>query len=130
MPQKPHLNGSKERPPKRHFLTPKMSFSRFSNFDLCRGTLGSQGLYPRSRKCKENISSKTKGQLLEGRTMSSKTQLSGPRLLIMHAWHRATIAAKRFITVCVFLRNPDIFLHNLLICKFLMENESCALSLH
>ena len=29
-------------PPKRHFLTPKMSFSRFSNFDLCRGTLGSQ----------------------------------------------------------------------------------------
>ena len=29
-------------PPKRHVLTPKMSFSRFSNFDLCRGTLGSQ----------------------------------------------------------------------------------------
>ena len=29
-------------PPKRHFLTPKMSFSRFSTFDLCRGTLGSQ----------------------------------------------------------------------------------------
>ena len=28
--------------PKRHLFTPKMSFSRFSNFDLCRGSLGSQ----------------------------------------------------------------------------------------
>ena len=29
-------------PQKGIFLTPKMSFSRFSHFDLCRGTLGSQ----------------------------------------------------------------------------------------
>ena len=28
--------------PERAFLTPKMSFSRFSNFDLCRGNRGSQ----------------------------------------------------------------------------------------
>ena len=32
-------------PPKRHFLAPKMSFSRFSSFDLCRGTLGSQDCF-------------------------------------------------------------------------------------
>ena len=42
MPQKADLNGSTRDPQKRHFLTPEMSFSRFSNFDLCRGTLGSQ----------------------------------------------------------------------------------------
>ena len=31
-----------EPPTKAFFLTPKMSFSRFSHFDLCRRTLGSQ----------------------------------------------------------------------------------------
>ena len=30
MPQKAHLKGFKREPPKRHFLIPKMSFSRFS----------------------------------------------------------------------------------------------------
>ena len=39
MPPKAHLNGSEGDPQKGIFLTPKMSFSRFSNFDLCRGTL-------------------------------------------------------------------------------------------
>ena len=41
---KAHLNGSKKDLQKRNFSTPKLSFSRFSNFDLCRGTLGSQNL--------------------------------------------------------------------------------------
>ena len=44
MPQKAHLNGSKRGPKKGFFLIPKMSVSRFSNFDLCRGTRGSQHL--------------------------------------------------------------------------------------
>ena len=44
MPQKAHLSGSKGDTPKRHILTPNMSFSRFSNFGLCTGTLGSQSL--------------------------------------------------------------------------------------
>ena len=35
MPQKAHLNGSKSDPK-------NVSFSWFSNFDLCGGTLGSQ----------------------------------------------------------------------------------------
>ena len=42
MAQKAHLNGSKGTPKKAFFETPKMSFSRFSNFDLCWGTLGLQ----------------------------------------------------------------------------------------
>ena len=47
MPQKSPFKWFQEGPPKRHFLTPKMSFSWFSNFDPCRGsrslgTLGSQ----------------------------------------------------------------------------------------
>ena len=45
MPPRPHLNGSKRNPQRRHFLTPKMSFSRFSHFDLCRGALGSQDMF-------------------------------------------------------------------------------------
>ena len=40
MPQKAHLNGSNR---ELQFGSQKMSFSRFPTFDLCRGTLGSQG---------------------------------------------------------------------------------------
>ena len=46
MPQKVHFKCFQGGPQKKHFLTPKMSFPRFSNFDLCRGTLGSQGYFP------------------------------------------------------------------------------------
>ena len=64
MPQKAHLNGSKGDPPKRHFSTPKMSFSRFSSFDLCalraKGTLISEPRF--STPCEMRFFPREKGK--------------------------------------------------------------------
>ena len=87
-PKKAHLNGSKGDPQKRHFLTPKMSFSRFSNFDLCRGP----GIAKSELKKRAEIShgSSTVFQILGGviGAHGKRSLKRGWQKRLAKGWHR------------------------------------------